>query len=237
MNKFLRLLVFLPGFLIAQNNTVMQSWNELGLSVKLDKRQSVGLNLTSRFDVAGLQTIFPQLSYKYKVNKYFRPSLDYRLIGNRSQEGNYIMQHRLNANLQFNHQIQKFDLGLRVRYQFSSSRFGQSYEPEFNDAFRFKPEISYNLSNSIFSPSCGMELFYNPMNGQYGYHLNRIRWNIGVSIDLDKAGELEIAYLYDQRIHSPGALNRAILNVGYSYALDAKDLKKKKSKGKNPKSL
>jgi hypothetical protein len=236
MKKLFVFLVILPQLLLAQNSTVMQSWNELGLGLKFDKRQSVGLNLTTRFDVTGLQTIFPQVSYKYKVNKYFRPSLDYRLIGNRSQEGNYILQHRLNANLQFNHQIQKFDLGLRVRYQFSSSRFGQSFEPEFNDAFRFKPEIAYNLSNSKLTPSCGMELFYNPMNGQNGYQLNRIRWNVGVSIDLDKAGELEVGYLYDQRINVPGALNRAILNIGYSYTLDAKDFKKK-SKGKNPKSL
>lgn len=209
----------LPSLCLAQNSTVLQSWNELGFGYKIDKRQSIGVDLTTRFDAAGLQTIFPQVSYKYKVNKYFRPSLDYRLIGTRDDYRNYTLQHRLNLNLQFAYSLNRFDLGFRTRYQFSANRSLTDLGSEFNDAFRFKPSIGYNMKNSNLSPNFGMEFFCVPQNGQAGYHLNRIRWNAGVAINLKDAGELEIGYLYDQRINSPGAYNKAILNLGYNYIL------------------
>jgi hypothetical protein len=233
MLRYLLLFSLLPFLGYAQNSTVFQSWNELGLSYKIDKKQSLGLDLTTRFDVAGLQTIFPQVSYKYKINKFLKPSLDYRLIGSKDDFGNFTIQHRLNANLQFAHEIERFELGLRMRYQFSANRSQTDFGSEFNNAFRLKPSIAYNLDNSKISPNAGMELFYNPMDGQVGYHLSRIRWNVGVTIDLKGASDLEIAYLYDQRIHNPGALNRAILNLSYGYALEA-NTKKDKAKHRTP---
>ncbi|MEY5036718.1 MAG: hypothetical protein RLZZ110_1735 [Bacteroidota bacterium] len=233
MLRYLLLFSLLPFFGYSQNNTVLQSCNELGLSYKIDKKQSLGLELTTRFDVAGLQTIFPQVSYKYKINKYLKPSLDYRLIGSKDDFGNFTIQHRLNANLQFAHEIKQFELGLRLRYQFSANRSQTDFGSEFNNAIRFKPSIAYNLDNSKITPSAGMELFYNPMDGQVGYHLSRIRWNVGVAIDLKGASDLEIGYIYDQRIHNPGALNRAILNLSYGYALEA-NTKKDKAKHRTP---
>jgi hypothetical protein len=233
MLRYLLLFGLLPFFGFTQNSTVFQSWNELSLSYKIDKKQSLGLDLTTRFDVAGLQTIFPQVSYKYKINKYLRPSLDYRLIGSKDDFGNFTIQHRLNANLQFAHEIERFEVGLRMRYQFSANRSQTDFGSEFNNAIRFKPSLAYNLDNSKITPNAGMELFCTPMDGQVGYHLSRIRWNIGVAIDLKGASELEIAYLYDQRIHNPGALNRAILNLSYGYALEAKT-KKDKPKQRSP---
>ena len=229
MMRYLLLVGLLPFFTLAQNSTVFQSWNELGLSYKIDKKQSVGLDLTTRLDVAGLQTIFPQVSYKYKLNKYIRPSLDYRLIGSKDDFGNYGLQHRLNANVQLIHQVNRLEFGFRMRYQFSANKSVTDYGSEFNNAFRFKPSIAVNLENSKITPQAGMELFYTPLTGQRGYHMNRIRWNVGLAIALNKAGELEIAYLYDQRFYSPGAINKAILNLSYSHALEAKG---KKDKGR-----
>ena len=233
MLRYLLLFSLLPFLGYAQNSTVFQSWNELGLSYKIDKKQSLGLVLTTRFDVAGLQTIFPQVSYKYKINKYLKPSLDYRLIGSKDDFGNFTIQHRLNANLQFAQKIERFELGLRLRYQFSANRSQTDFGSEFNNAIRFKPSIAYNLDNSKFIPQSSMELFFNPMDGQVGYHLGRIRWNVGVAIDLKGASDLEIAYIYDQRIHNPGALNRAILNLSYGYALEP-NTKKDKAKHRTP---
>ncbi len=223
----------LPFLGFSQNNTVFQSWNELGLSYKINKKQSLGLDLTTRFDAAGLQTIFPQVSYKYKINKYLKPSLDYRLIGSKDDFGNFTIQHRLNANLQLAHQINRLELAFRMRYQFSTNRSQTDFGSEFNNAIRFRPSIAYKPEHSKFTPQASMELFYNPMDGQMGYHLSRIRWNVGVAIDLNDASELEIAYIYDQRIHNPGALNRAILNLSYGYALEA-NTKKDKHKQRNP---
>lgn len=223
------MLWLLPGLAIAQNSSVFQSWNEVGLGYKLDKKQSLGLDFTSRFDLSGLQTFFPQISYKYKVNKFIRPSLDYRLIGSKDDFNNFSIQHRLNVNVQLAHEIQRFQLGFRVRYQLSVERTTTDISSEFGNAFRFKPSLGYNLKNSNFSPNIGMEFFTTPLDGQIGYHLSRIRWNAGIVVDLKDAGELELAYLYDQRFNSPAAINRAILNLGYNYTIAHKEKKGNKA--------
>lgn len=219
-------LLLLPFLGMSQNSTVFQVWNEVGAAYKIDKKQSLAFDLTTRHGAGGVQTFFPQISYKYKINKYIRPSVDYRYVGSSTQEGNFTYRHRINANLQFNYDIQRIQLGLRGRYQFTTNRLADNYEPEFGEAFRIKPSIAYDIKKSVLSPQASLEFFTGPMDAQQGYHLNRIRWSIGLGFDLDGPHNFELGYLYDQRIMSPGALNRAILNFSYSYNIGSKKPKK-----------
>lgn len=227
----MRLLSFLflclPILVFGQNSTVFQVWNEAGVSYKIDKKQSLAFDLTTRHDATGLKTFFPQVSYKYKINKRVRPSIDYRMIGDRNQEGNMTLQHRLNANLQFNQELDRLQVGLRLRYQYSSSRLAENFEPEFGQALRYKTSIAYDIKKSDLEPQLSMEFFTGPMDGQVGFHMNRIRWSVGFGYTFEGPHSVEIAYLYDQRINSPGSLNRAILNFSYGYSLDNKKDKKK----------
>jgi hypothetical protein len=219
-------LLLLPILVWGQNNTAFQVWNEAGVSCKLDKKQSLAFDLTTRHAAGGLRTFFPQVSYKYKINKHIRPSIDYRFISDRNQEGNMTLQHRLNANLQFNQEFERLQLGLRLRYQYSTNRLAENFEPEFGQALRIKPSLAYDLQNTDLEPQVSMEFFTGPMDGQPGYHLNRIRWSVGLAYTFEGPHSLEVAYLYDQRIMSPGALNRAILNFSYGYSLGNKKSKK-----------
>jgi long-subunit fatty acid transport protein len=212
-------LLLIPILGWGQNSTVFQLWNEAGVSYKVDKKQSLAFDLTTRHAAGGLQTIFPQVSYKYKINKYLRPSIDYRLINDRNQEGNMTLQHRLNANLQFNQEFERLQVGLRLRYQYSTNRLAANFEPEFGQAIRIKPSLAYDLQNTDLEPQVSMEFFTGPMDGQTGYHLNRIRWSAGFAYTFKGPHSLEVAYMYDQRINSPGALNRAILNFSYGYSI------------------
>jgi hypothetical protein len=78
------LLICLNFSVIHSQSTIFQVWNELGVSGKLTKDLSYGVDLTTRFGNDGLGTIFPQLSLKYKLNKYVRASVDYRSISKKS---------------------------------------------------------------------------------------------------------------------------------------------------------
>jgi hypothetical protein len=226
-------LLLFPFVGLSQNSTVFQVWNEVGVAYKLDKKQSLAFDLTTRHGSGGVQTFFPQISYKYKINKFIRPSVDYRYIGSRTDQGNFTYQHRINVNLQLNHSIERVELGLRGRYQFTTNRLLDNYEPEFGEAFRIKPSIVYNIKKSVLLPQASMEFFTGPMDGQQGYQLNRIRWSVGLGFDWDGPHAFEVAYLYDQRIMSPGALNRAILNFSYGYNLANEKSKKPAPKQRN----
>lgn len=232
-NLFLAL-CFLPLVALSQNSTVFQVWSEAGLSYKIDKNQSLAFDLTTRHGAGGLQTFFPQISYRYKVNKYFKPSIDYRFIGSSTDEGNFSYQHRINGNLQFAYDLDRLQLGLRFRYQYSTNRLGNNYEPEFGQALRIKPSFAYDVKNTDLEPQVSMEFFTGPMDGQVGYHLNRIRWSFGVGYTFDGPHNIEIAYLYDQRINSPGSLNRAILNLSYGYNLGGEKKTKKTPQRRTP---
>lgn len=226
MRHLILCFLLFPFLANSQNSTVFQVWNEAGISYKIDKKQSLALDLTTRHDAGGLRTFFPQVSYKYKINKYIRPSIDYRFINDRNKEGNMTLQHRLNANLQFNQEFERLQLGLRLRYQYSTNRLAENFEPEFGQALRIKPSLAYNLPKTDLEPQVSMEFFTGPMDGQNGYHLNRIRWSVGLAYTFEGPHSLEVAYLYDQRINNPGALNRAILNFSYGYNLGNKTSKK-----------
>jgi hypothetical protein len=218
--RFLIFLLIFPALSWGQNNTIFQLWNEVGVSYKMDKKQSLGLDFSSRFDANGINTFFPQFSYRYKINKNILPSIDYRLISDRNTSGNFELKHRINANLQFSHDIDQLELDFRLRYQYSRTRFVENIEPEFGAALRYKTSIAYDIKKSDLKPKVSIEFFTGPMEGQMGYHLNRIRWNFGLSYDLKGPHSIQMAYLYDQRINSPGGLNRAILNLSYSYNLE-----------------
>jgi hypothetical protein len=226
MRHLILCFLLFPFLANSQNSTVFQVWNEAGISYKIDKKQSLAFDLTTRHAAGGLRTFFPQVSYKYKLNKYIRPSIDYRYIGSRNNEGNFEFQHRINANLQFNQEFERLQLGLRLRYQYSTNRLAENFEPEFGQALRIKPSLAYDLQNTDLEPQVSMEFFTGPMDGQPGYHLNRIRWSVGLAYAFEGPHSLEVAYLYDQRIMSPGALNRAILNFSYGYSLGNKTSKK-----------
>jgi hypothetical protein len=234
MRNLVLSLLFFPIVVLGQNSTVFQVWNEIGVGYKLDKKQSLAFDLTTRHGAGGVQTFFPQISYKYKLNKYIRPSLDYRYIGSRTEEGNFTYQHRLNVNVQTNYDLDRLQLGLRARYQFTTNRLAANYEPEFGEAFRIKPSIVYDIKKSVLLPKASMEFFTGPMDVQQGYHLNRIRWSIGLGFDWDGPHTLELAYLYDQRINSPGSLNRAILNFSYGYSIREVKSSKNQSPRKAP---
>jgi hypothetical protein len=233
MRSLVLSLLLFPFVGLSQNSTVFQVWNEVGVGYKLDKKQSLGVELTTRHGAGGLQTFFPQISYKYKINKFIRPSVDYRYVGSSTQEGNFSYRHRINTNLQFNYEIERLELGLRMRYQFTTNRLADNFEQEFGEAFRIKPSIVYNIKKSVLLPQASMEFFSGPMDGQQGYHLNRIRWSVGLGFDWDGPHSLELAYLYDQRINSPGSLNRAILNFSYGYSITSKKAKKPAPKQRN----
>ena len=218
--------------LIHSQSTVFQVWNELGVSGKLNKDFSYGVDLTTRFGGEGLGTVFPQLSLKYKLNKYVRFSVDYRLIGKKELNGNFLTSQRINGNLQFSYGIKRHSFGFRTRYQYSFNALVGPYESEFDQAFRFKPSYSYDINNSIFTPKVSCEFFYNPSQGYQGQQFTRVRYYAGVALELAGPHNLEVGYYYDQKIQVANPVNRSILNLSYSYSI-GEGKKKESRKGKN----
>jgi hypothetical protein len=237
MRVFLFLLVFLPLTLLGQSSGKV--WTEVGLKGSLLKDLDYGVEVTNRFGATGLETFFPQVSFRYKVTKWFRPSLDYRLIFNQDDYGNYGYSNRLNANAEFRHTFfKRLTLAGRVRYQYSFDRFiaAANYEAEFDQAIRFKPQVSYDINNVFLTPTVSIEYFLNPSYGPLGQRFTKYRFYAGVDLDIDSPHGIYIGYILDQEINLPYPERKHILSIAYSYDLGWESKKDKKKGGKKDRS-
>jgi hypothetical protein len=179
--------------------------------------------MTNRIDDLGIQTNFSQFSIKYKLSDWIKPSIDYRLVSNRQENGAYQFSNRLNSNIHFSKELKRFDFGLRLRYQYSFSKLvSQQNDPEFDLAYRFRPSISYDINNSIISPTMSVEYFYNPENSALGNRFTKTRYILGFDLELKGSHELTFAYILDQQINLPDPLQKHIVSISYNYKLKSK---------------
>jgi hypothetical protein len=232
MNRLLLISLFFSQAVISQVHKPMV-WTELGIGGKITKDLQWGLDVTSRFGSNGLETFFPQASFKYKVTKWFRPSIDYRFIGDKQKQGSYNYSHRINLNAEFRYNFDRLYLKSRVRYQYAFDRLSstESYDSEFDQAVRLKLEAKYDVNNFILSPVLSGEIFYDPMYGPYGQQINKFRGFVGFDLDINSPHSISFGYMYDTRVNLSRQRMRHILSLSYSYDLSWEDQKaKKKSK-------
>ena len=211
-------------------------WGEYGVKGKVYKDLDFGVEMTTRFGSYGLETFFPQITLKYKLTKWLRPSVDFRGIFNLDEFNNYAYSNRLNCNADFKHELKRFRFGGRVRYQFSFNSLANNpnYDVEFDQAIRIKPWVGYDFKGSFISPTASVEFFYNPVFGPEGRQFRKYRAFVGVDFDIDSPHEISLGYILDQEINTAAPETTHILSVAYCYNLgfEKKDKgKKKKKKG------
>lgn len=219
------LFFYLVSSVILGQSSTFQVWTETGCRGKLSKKFEYNLSLTNRFSDFNLVTFFPQLTLKYKLSDWCKPSLDYRMISDREDNGNYLLSQRLNFNLSLEKDIQRMSASIRFRYQYSFKGITSNYEPEFDNAIRVKPAISYNFKGKIIKPILSSEIFYNPSFGLYGKRVTRIRNFIGFDLNLKGPHDLQIGYFFDQKVNLPNQNNRHVLSFDYCYNLSYKSKK------------
>lgn len=229
MNKIVPFLFSFILFSSYSQDSEFQTWTETGIKGRVVKRINYGIDLTSRFGNLGLETFFPQATLSYKVTDWFKPSMDYRIIFKKELSSNYDVSNRINFNLNFNKLFKRFSVGLRLRYQYSFNQLtGENYQAEFDKAYRIKPSVSYDINNSIFTPSASIEFFYNPSRGALGQRFTKTRAFLGAELELKGPHGIEFGYIYDASMNLPAPSTRHILNLSY-----VSKIKDKKRGGSN----
>lgn len=237
MKYFLYLVFFMSCSYGFSQPSDFQVWTEKGIKIGVSKRVSLGADWTNRIGERGFVTMFPQVNIKIKVFDWFRPSIDFRYIIDKSSSGIYSGSSRINLNAQFNYDKKRFIAGLRFRYQYGFDRLSADYDSDFDKAYRIKPQISYDIKNSVFSPIISAEFFYDPSFAPLGRRFNKIRYFIGASLDFSGPHSFQFGYQYDQKINLPAPVNKHILSLSYTYNIKIKKDAENGSKSKNPKTL
>ena len=219
--KHLVFLIFAFLGVSAYSQHDFQVWLKTGAEGGVVKKLDWSFELNSRFGAEGLETFFPQAGLEYKVTKWFRPSVEYRYIFDKDDYGNYDLGHRINLNAGFKELVARFDLGLRLRYQYAFSRLGSTveYDADFDQAVRAKLSSLYDIDNSVFSPLFNVELFYNPAFGPKGPGFTKVRVAVGTSLELDGPHKFSFKYQLDKKLYAFSADLRHVVGFSYTYKL------------------
>lgn len=225
------LLLFLVAFSASAQNRL---WLSSGVQTNvLNKKMSLGASLSARFyDNTRWDKVFPEVSARYNLSDYFKPSIDYRFVVNQQKNGNQISSgHRVNLNLNTGYVYERFDLKFRVRFQYKFNRFlvGPSdvYEPDFDNAIRLKPVLKYNIKGSKIDPRIEGEWFYNTVNSASGNQFAKFRFGIGADVKLPNENVITVKYRYDYEFNIANPQRFHILSLAHEYAY-----KPSKSNGK-----
>lgn len=218
MLRIVFLTVLVPVSVFGQSSGKI--WTELGIKGSITKKLDWAAEMTTRFGGNGIETYFAQGTLKYKVTKWFRPSIDYRAIFNYKQV-NYTFTNRINLNAEFKHNISRFSGSARIRYQYSFQKLisTNDYDAEFDRAIRFKPQISYDIKKSFITPTLSIEYFYNPMYMPLGQRFTKYRASVGVDLEFDSPHQISVGYILDQQINLPSPERKHILSLSYAYNL------------------
>ncbi len=218
--KVLLITCLLGSSAFSQENDTYMFWTTVGVKGDLVKKTDWTAELNTRFDNAGVATFFPQVGIEYKLTKWLRPSLEYRFVIDKNNYGNYKAANRLNLNIKAKEDFDRLGLGLRVRYQYAfDSRGSFDYDADFDQAFRFKPEISYDINDFILTPEVSTEFFYNPALGENGRRFDKMRFAIGASFDLNNDHDISFKYQLDKRFYAFDRGVRHVFAVSYKYKL------------------
>jgi hypothetical protein len=212
-------------------------WLSSGIQTDvLDKKFSVGGSLSARFySNSRWDKVFPEVSARYNLSDYFKPSIDYRFVVNQQRNGNEITSgHRVNLNLNSGYEYERFDFKLRLRFQYKFNRIsagaGDVYEPDFDNAIRIKPAIKYNIKGSKIDPRIESEWFYNTANSPTGRQFTKYRFGIGADIKLPNDHQLTVKYRYDYEFNLADPQRFHILSIGHEFSYKPSKSKGKKSR-------
>lgn len=218
--KQLLLFSFFVISLSAYSQHEYMTWVEVGADGKIAKNLKLSGEFNARIGRNGVETFFPQVGLQYKVAKWFKPSVEYRLIVDKNKIGNYHATNRLNINADFGYEIKRFDLGVRLRYQFAFNRISQSaYNSDFDQALRIKPSVKYNIKNCKITPEISAEFFYNPMYGPSSPGFNKVRAAGGFKWKLKGPHEIGLKYQLDKKFRNYEDDLRHVLSVSYGLSL------------------
>ncbi len=220
MRVFFIIILFLTSIFSSygQNDDYML-WTKIGVKGKVSKKLSYSGAINIRFGGTGIETFFPQIGLEYKLKKWLKPSIEYRFIIDKNKYGNYKSSNRLNFNVELGKNVDRFSLGFRIRYQYAFNRISQQeYNPDFDQAFRFKPFLEYNIKGSKFTPIVSSEFFYDPQLGPNGREFTKIRVGVGAKLNLKGPHTVGFKYQFDKKFNYKDGF-RHVLGLSYSYKI------------------
>ena len=213
-------LVFCAVFTSRGQTDDQMLWTKVGVEGKIIKKLSWSGEINSRFGSNGIETFFPEAGLEYKLLKWFRPSIQYRYVIDKNKYGNFKAASRISFNGAFKTKVNRFKLGLRMRYQYSFNQINTTDKYAiFEHGLRLKPSVEYSIKGSKFTPLLSGEFFYQPKEGGATTFYQKIRLSLGTKYKFNSSHRVAIKYQLNKGFRDFKEGSRHVLAVSYIYSL------------------
>jgi hypothetical protein len=215
------LLIFLmtPVAFAQQND--FQCWPsvQVGLTVSKNVRVHVEEEIRFRENCTQLARQVNDLGISFKLNKYFRSALYYRVDADWNNPDNYRWRQGFYTDILFRCNPGRFLFGYRTRFQSARIEFNEKQVQLLGRLVsRHKFKLAYNIKKISFTPFAEGELFFQFDRNQYS--MSNLRTWIGLDYTPGKTHEFSIKYGFNREYMTSDPLTSYI--IAFNYAINLK---------------
>lgn len=209
--------------LVAQEKdprTNMETWSSIALGYDVNKAFRLSLRQEARIesDFSTIKNIFSEVSLSHKLGKFINGSLGYRYIRNNDTKGKvqgYENLSRIHADLCSSHDINRLNLGFRLRLQSKTKRQSQGQR---DNRLRLKMSLRYNIRKWKLDPAFSTEFFRKGKSPDEKY-FDKIRMTLSTRYKTKSAGKFGVFYRIESRYEAKRSDFKYIVGIKYSYKI------------------
>lgn len=195
-------------------------WTSVSFEAKVVKKLTASISQECRFNenITEPGTVFTESGLKYKLNKNFQVSANYRFVKKRRVDDYYSTRHRFYADIKFEKKFKPIQIQIRSRLQDEYADIGRASDggvPEYY--LRNKLNMNLDLDKS-FSPYISAELF-TPLNYPRYSAFDNIRASAGLEYSFSKHHKADLFYMIQKELNVSRPETDFIIGLGYSYKI------------------
>jgi hypothetical protein len=211
-----------------ENDKNLALWNSIGVKYSPIKKLKIGLeqHLRLKENASVTDEYFTELSLEYKLLKDLEIGVGVRFIKENDNVGKkqgYEKHFRYNFDVSFKHDIKRFVVSYRFRYQNKKELdLLKADESLPKENVRFKTSLEYNIRKWPLDPELSIEGFSDLLDIRQvrDLGLNKYRVTFGTDYSLKKFGKFGVYYRFQENINSNSTNKKTkIIGLKYSYSI------------------
>ncbi|MDQ3110202.1 MAG: DUF2490 domain-containing protein [Bacteroidota bacterium] len=216
------LLAALPSF---SQTDDFGSWFTFGLNKDIGKKSSISFDQEFRLkeNLSTINLFYTNIGFNYKVTKFFKVALVYRMINKQKNDGSYGMRSRIYTDLIFKTKPGKWTLDYRTRLQAEwrqagyYSEFGNTPEIFLRNLFKVGYEVGPHLK-----PYAATELRWQIQNPRlpWANGFDRQRLIAGADYKINNMHTIGTYFLFQKEYNVNDPQTLYILGLEYTISLD-----------------
>lgn len=206
-----------------------ETWNSVRLNYKITKKWRIGLEEQFRFsnNSSELEGFFTELSTRYKFSKFIYGGIGFRYITQNDNVGKIqgLENHvRFHFDLGVKHEIQRFNLEYRLRFQTKNELGISKEEGDYaNNRLRLKAGTDYNIKNWKLDPEFSAEISYHfEKEEENGF--DNFRFTVGTQYKTKSFGKIGLYYRMQRELNAIYPKTTNIIRFKYTYTLKNKNI-------------